>query len=208
MTPGMASGMTPAMQPDPMRPVVRARPQPTGPPIEELMRRANAKNLERMVKLADAALLEVGVRPTDVPALPKLAKAYQPITGAVAKQDFQASVNGLLALKLVLRRKDMACKKIRRRKYKWCKSQQKALRKAAPKGRKERKAFLLAVGMGDIKARLKIVRTRAGDRKLTCVEQSLSYQSLIPDLAQKLREHGADNRGPGKKDRKPSMAPK
>jgi serine/threonine protein kinase len=185
-TPAMAPPMAP-----PMREVVRL-PRPVAPPVvrgpslEELTRQAATKNFDRLARLASAALFKVGVRPADLPALPKIQAAYGPVIAAVKKRDFEGSISALMALRTLLEGRRNACKKVRRRKFKWAKKAVRSIRKAAPRRRADRKKFLELHKWKDLRDQVKIVKKRSRDRKLTCAEKSLAYKNLIADLQKTL----------------------
>jgi serine/threonine protein kinase len=186
--PAMAPPMAPPMRPVVARrhPRVRPRPVMKGPSLEELTRRAAAKNLARLNGLARAALFEIGVNITDLPALPKLEAAYKQIPAAVQKQDFEKAISGLLALRALLDKRRHSCKKVRRRKYRWAITAVRAIRTAAPRKRAERQKFLEHHRWKDLRDQVRIVKERSRDRKLTCAEMSLAYKNLIRDLRQTL----------------------
>lgn len=182
----MAPVMPPVMAPPRRRVVVPPRPVMKGPSLEELTRLAAAKNFVRLGKIARAELYKVGVRPIDLPALPKLAAAYRPLEVALKKQSLEGSLNALFAVRSLLAEKRFSCKKIRRRKYKWAKKAVRTIRKAAPRKRKLRTEFLELHKWKDLRDQVKIVKKRSRDRKLTCAERSLAYNNLIRDLQQTL----------------------
>ena len=196
-------GMDPAMAP-PVRPVIVPRRAPAppvtrGPSLEELTRLAAAKNFARLDKLARAALFKIGVRPHDLPALPDLAEAYAPVSAAVKKQDFEGAIGALFALRSKLAEKQFACKKIRRRKYRWAQKAVRTIRRAAPRKRAERNKFLELHKWKDLRDQVRVVQKRSRDRKLTCAEQSLAYNHLIRDLQQTLVKVAPPEGGQAKK---------
>ncbi len=215
--PGTAA---PAATTPPMRQVVRhqdsverSRPRPVSPPVvsgpslEELTRQAAAKNFARLSKIALAALFKVGVRPMDLPALPKIEAAFEPVVAAVKKRDFEGSISALMALRTVLGKRRNSCKKVRRRKFKWAKKAVRTIRKAAPRKRADRLKFLKLHKWKDLRDQVKIVKKRSRDRKLTCAEKSLAYKNLIGDLRKTLAKVAPPDGEKRKSKRKPLAKP-
>ncbi len=194
MTAAPTDTMAPMAMTPPMRPRPRPRPVVKGPSLEELTRLAEAKNLARLDKLAQAALFKLGVQVIDLPALPKLEAVYKPVAAAVKKRRFKKAMDALFALRVELQKKRNDCKKVRRRKYRWAKKAVRTIRRAAPRKRADRKKFLELHKWKDLRDQVRIVKKRSRDRKLTCAEKSLAYKNLIRDLQQILARVAPDKK--------------
>ncbi len=190
--PSMAVAVAADATTPPMRAVSalpRPRPCPvkrTGPSPQEIARLAEARSLRHLEGLARAALLAIGVRVDELPVLPRLRDAYSAVAAATRKGDIARAMDALLALRAELAKRRNRCKKVRRRKYRWARKAVRAIRRAAPRGRKERRGFLELHRWKDLRDQVRVLKKRSRDRKLTCVEKSLAYARLIPQLRQTL----------------------
>jgi tRNA A-37 threonylcarbamoyl transferase component Bud32 len=177
-----------AMRARPRRPPPRR--EPPRPTVAELEQQARQRLRKRIERLAEADLRKLGVRVSDLPALPDLEEHYQKVRRALQADDLAKSVAAIAELRRVLDRRRMSCKRLRRKKYGWSRARLKELRRAAPRKRAERKAFLEKHRYQELRARLREMRKRARSDKLSCAEKSLAYEQLIPDIVQTLEDAG------------------
>jgi hypothetical protein len=169
--------------------------------VAELEQQARERLRQRLERLVQADLQALGVRPSDLPALPRLRERFTAVRRAFEADDLGKSVEAIAGFRRALAGRRMSCKRLRRKKYGWSRARLKELRRAAPRQRDERKAFLKKHDYRGLRDRLREMRKRAGDDKLTCAEKSLAYEQLIPDIVRALQNAGLREKQDKKQDK-------